>query len=80
MNLEQVLKLIDEGKFAEATALFQREVDRVSYLPTRMEQGKDGRPRFFRGRMLVACDADGIWKPAMTQVMPKKRPGSKAQA
>jgi hypothetical protein len=79
MNLEQVLKLIDEGKFAEAKAVFQREVDRASYLPTRMEEGPDGRPRFFRGRRLVACDADGIWKPAMTQVIPKKRPGSKSQ-
>ena len=62
--MSDLMRLISEGKTAEAQAVFDREIERSKHEPTRAEIGKDGRARFYHGKTRVEHDIDWNWKPA----------------
>ena len=60
---DDFIKLVKEGKIAEAKVMIDQERVRSKYEPTRIAQGKDGRVRCYHRNTRVELDADGKWKP-----------------
>jgi hypothetical protein len=74
MSADDIVRLMKEGKIAEARALLAQTLEKSKYEPNTFASGKDGRVRFYRGRTRVEFDeAEKVWKPAKSSPTRKKK-------